>query len=208
MNALRLARAARALMVIWILPVLITTQLISFQNVSAEGEIPPAPANPLVVHTIEEDGATYTIVSQSSKVNRPQPKGGIAPDSASFQVGSHVVEYANCFGHSGSSTAWHCFARTKKLSGSGIYKTHAHAAFIEGDGNDVEYGDQIVFSVATHACAWKELTNATSTTCESPHFSTFSGQWWYVVSGHQYDVGANGWDHECPGCIDWKAEVP
>jgi hypothetical protein len=208
MNVLRLVRATRALAVIWTLSILITTQLIPSRIVSAEDEIPPDPANSRLVQTTEDDGDMYTIVSQSAKVNQSRPKGGITPDAASFQVGSHWVEYANCFGRTGSSKCWHCYARTKKLSGSGTYKTHAHAAFIEGDGSGVSYEDEVVFGVHTHGCAWKDTTNATSTTCESPHFDTFSGQWWYVVSGHQYDVGANGWDHECAGCIDWPKQIP
>jgi hypothetical protein len=149
-------RSTRAGVAIWIILILIATQFIPPKIASAGDEIPPVPVNPPQVQITETDGATITIVSQTAKVSQPYSKGGIAPDSASFQVGSHWVEYANCWGHLGSLTTWHCYARTKKLSGSGSYKTHAHAAFIEGDSGGVEYGDPIVFSIGTHGCAWVE----------------------------------------------------
>lgn len=162
----------------------------------------------------ERDGVTHIVVtqqvSQKSESLRPGADD-ITPDaSSSVVVGNNTIEWGNCLGHWHQSQyhkVYHCFARTRRLSGSGDYEAEAHAALIKGTAQGVEYEDEIVFSQFTDTCAEVVKTNQTAETCQSPLFFTGIPQWWYVVSGHYFDLGANGTqDATCSGCVDWRFE--
>lgn len=108
---------------------------------------------------------------------------------------SYTVDYKNVN---------HYFAHSRRTSGSGGYRTHAHSALVR-DG----YTGTQVFSGYTHACASTTVTNATAKTCKSPWFATSSGKKWAAVSGHNYDHANNGsWDGNCSGCVDFIWTTP
>lgn len=193
--------------------VLVSTSVALAQNDNGRDKASFEALSHAEVKTWEQNGATIVEVSRALKerdvgTSRLLPNMDVLPNGL-VTVGGHTVEYASAVGHQGSSYVWHAYARTTKISGSGSYRAHAHAALNEGNSSGVSYSDPTVFGNPPTACATDERTNATAQTCESPHFSTYSGQWWYFISSHRYDVGANGtWDDICAGCFDWKFRVP
>lgn len=132
--------------------------------------------------------------------NIVQPAAGLTTT-----VNGQTVEYANCAGAAtNGSFVYHCYARTRRIAGSGNYRTEAHAALIP----DAQYGTP-VFSNATHTCAEVSKTNAESKTCQSPNQSSWHGRKWGIVSGHMFDTDlSNPYASTCPGCIDWLFTTP
>lgn len=182
----------------------------------AGGDDPPVPpvGPPSVQTSVGENGEVITIVSQESTIDGSSNGGIIPAGSSTVQVGSHTVKYSLCWAYFYNPSllsyyTYHCYAKTEKISGTGTYKTHAHAALIKGSLAGVSYTDPVVFGYPPTACASITKTNATSTTCKSPNFASKTNQWWYAISGHWYDLGADGTiNSRCDGCIDTKYRVP
>lgn len=148
-----------------------------------------------------DNGVVYE-ASQESSI----PYVGESLNASTEQpVGSHTVRYSSALWYDSCCNVRHYYGRTEKVSGSGNYKTHIHSALIKG-----QYpGDEVVWSWLDDTCGEDNQTNATAQSCSSPKQTTTSGQPWRIVTGHRYDVGANGtWDDECAGCIDWVWWTP
>ena len=169
----------------------------------AKGEVPFRPTGLRKVTTVSNGGTIETVVTQSytnaiADVN--------SPDSATQTVNGQTVEYSNCAGAAANgSYVYHCFARTRRIAGTGTYRTEAHATLIDGN----QLGGNQVFNYVLYPCAKVEKTNAESKTCQSPNFTSSHGKQWYIVSGHSFDTdNTPPYAANCPGCIDWVYTTP
>lgn len=168
----------------------------------AKGEVPFRPTGLRKVTTVSNGGTIETVVTQSytnavADVN--------SPDSATQTVNGQTVEYSNCVGAVPSgSYVYHCYARTRRIAGTGTYRTEAHAALVP----DAQYGTP-VFGYTTHPCAQVYNTNAEAKTCQSPNFTSWHGRKWGIISGHMFDTDLNNpYGGSCSGCIDWLFTTP
>lgn len=129
--------------------------------------------------------------------------------SATGSNGSWSWEYANAAQPGttvqGGKVIRHYFGRTRKLTGTGTYRAEVHSTLLNGG----TYGSPSVFDYLGTPCAKSELLNATAQACSSPWFGTTKGRKWFIITGHYFDIGANGSrEGDCPGCIDWVYTTP
>lgn len=162
-------------------------------------------------NTDSPDPSRARVITRQARVTKLiQGRPGFSTNASLQQgVGSWTIEWANAAGYTtgwfGSKYVRHEFARTRKVSGpAGSYQAEAHAVLINGQ----YYSDPQVFSYVTHSCAQAIVNNATAQTCSSPWQASSSGRQWFIISGHSFDIGINGTDAQCPGCIDWVYTTP
>lgn len=155
------------------------------------------------ISTEIKEGVIETTVAQTFNMAK---RITITPNKSSNEtINGQTVEYASCAGAAtNGSYVYHCFARTRRIAGSGNFRTEAHAALIP----DAQYGTP-VFSNQTHSCAQVYKTNAEAKTCQSPNQTSWHGRNWGIVSGHLFDTDlSNPYATGCPGCIDWLYTTP
>ena len=169
----------------------------------AKGEIPFRPTGLRKVTTVSNGGTIETVVTQSYTNVITEENG---TDSLSQTVNGQTVEYSNCAGAAtNGSFVYHCYARTKRIAGSGNYRTEAHAALLDG----ATIGSPSVFDYLQNPCAQVAKSNAESKTCQSPNFNSSHGRKWFIVSGHSFDTDLNPpYQVTCSGCIDWVFTTP
>lgn len=157
---------------------------------------------------------TSDIILQSVVTNRTQitqqiPVQTYAPDgSVSVVTEDWVIEYANgaAYGINGANKyVQHLLARTRKIAGIGPYQAEAHATLIKGN----SYSVPPVFDQFIYPCAFQVVNDNTAQTCPSPWQPSTTGQQWFIISGHSFDIGGDGIkDTFCPGCIDFVFTTP
>jgi len=183
--------------------VALLTAALPVQAAFADDITPPATDSP--------DPARAQVITRQTQVTKLiRSRAEFSTNGSSQQgVGSWTIEWANAAGYTtgafGAKYVRHEHARTRKVSGpAGSYQAEAHATLIDGR----YYGGTQVFNYFTHPCAQAIVNNATAQTCSSPWQSSSSGRDWLIVSGHYFDIGLNGIDADCPGCIDWVYTTP
>lgn len=129
--------------------------------------------------------------------------------SATQSSGSWSWEYANAAASGidsyGRKVVQHYYGRTRKLTGTGTYKAEVHSTLLNGG----TYGSPSVFDYLQYPCAKQEKVNATAQSCPSPWFVTTTGRKWFIITGHYFDIGADGLrDGTCDGGIDWVYTTP
>lgn len=180
------------------------TAALPIQAAFADDNAPPTT-------TDSPDPSRAQVIAHQAQVTR-RIRGwpGFSTTASSQQgIGTWTIEWANAAGYTtgwfGSKYVRHEYARTRRVSGpTGSYQAEAHATLIDGR----YYGGTQVFNYFTHSCAKAIVNNATAQTCSSPWQSSSSGRDWLIVSGHYFDIGINGIDADCPGCIDWVYTTP
>ena len=151
------------------------------------------------VQVTERNGVRHF---KSSTTERLESNSSYSRQASTENGSGWVVRFENSISSNVGPAEWvrYDYAYTRRLSGSGDYKAHAHAALIEGD----SYEGEQVFSAFTHSCATKTKVNRQAKTCRSPNYDTEPGDEWLVISGHTYDDGNDGEiEASIAGELDW-----